>query len=204
MLKKLIFNKENSDLLAARIGGPAMIGGIQGWPLSPTGEELTLLMSLPAMFLKQYTNVNLPQDMIVSVFSYYSTKNYFLDTITYHGCLGEELDVVKQYTRVMIHQQGEEVYGGVEVPQRNMSVEEIAEDEQGYNGSKIDGNPEYLQAEEMDFTDCNFILQVYGGDFPEPFRDIFYLSDGVGYLFLPVDIESSKVNQAGLFFAQVT
>lgn len=45
--------------------------------------------------------------------------------------------------------------------------------------------------------DYAFVSQLYSGDFSEPFKDIFYLSDAVGYLFLKKDGSGE-----GLFFVQ--
>jgi hypothetical protein len=90
----------------------------RNWPHTPAGEALTLLMSLPAAFLKQYMGANLPETM----------------------------------------------------------------------------------TEELQTADYQFALQVYGGDFPAPFQDIFYLSDSIGYVFLPNQAEQ----RTGLFFTQAS
>jgi hypothetical protein len=201
MINKLSFITGTS-LLEARIGGPAMLGGIQAWPVSPEGENLSLLMSLPATFINQYTVAHLLDDMMVSVFSYYSKEEYFLDMITYHG--SEDLDIVRKYTKVLIHRQGQAVCNGFEIPQRLIVVEEQAGDEQNYSGSKIGEKPVFLQSEKLHFEDYHFTLQVYGGDFPVPFQDIFYLSDSVGYLFLPIAAQHETDPQIGLFFTQAT
>lgn len=39
-------------------------------------------------------------------------------------------------------------------------------------------------------------MQIYGGDFPEEFQDIFYLDDAIGYLFLS---KEEKANDVGVF-----
>ena len=40
-----------------------------------------------------------------------------------------------------------------------------------------------------------FVMQLYSSDFPEPFKDIFYLTDAVGCLLLKKDGSGN-----GLFF----
>lgn len=62
-------------------------------------------------------------------------------------------------------------------------------------------NPVFLQNEELELDSYQFCMQIYAGDFPEEFQDIFYLSDSIGYLFLSKEENS---NDAGLFFTQCT
>lgn len=53
-----------------------------------------------------------------------------------------------------------------------------------YNGSLFGANPVFLQEEKLELASYQFCMQIYGGDFPEEFQDIFYLDDAIGYLFL--------------------
>ncbi|MNP03423.1 hypothetical protein D3C76_953070 [compost metagenome] len=46
-------------------------------------------------------------------------------------------------------------------------------------------------------AEYDFLCQFYSSDFSDPFKDIFYLTDAVGYLFLKKDRSGS-----GVFFVQ--
>ena len=62
-------------------------------------------------------------------------------------------------------------------------------------------NPVFLQEEKLELASYQFCMQIYGGDFPEEFQDIFYLDDAIGYLFLS---KEEKANDVGVFFVQCT
>ena len=66
------------------------------------GEELQLVASLPAKFLGVEGGAE-----YVSVFSFYSRDDYFLDRITYHGD-PEEMEIIKRggATQVVFHEKG--------------------------------------------------------------------------------------------------
>ena len=55
--------------------------------------------------------------------------------------------------------------------------------------------------EKLELASYQFCMQIYGGDFPEEFQDIFYLDDAIGYLFLS---KEEKANDVGVFFVQCT
>ncbi|PAJ80977.1 hypothetical protein DF156_11820 [Burkholderia ubonensis] len=64
-----------------------------------------------------------------------------------------------------------------------------------FHGSGIGGRPGLLQDEDLSLPqDFEFAIQLYSGDFPDGWTDIFGLSDALGYLF--VATKSGK----GLFF----
>ena len=79
--------------------------------------------------------------------------------------------------------------------------EEGLDDIEIYCGSLIGDKPSLLQVEDMGLDDYQFCLQIYSGDFPKGFHDVFSLSDSVGYLFLNINVEQ---NHAGVFFTQCT
>jgi hypothetical protein len=175
------------------------------WPSAPDGLPLTLVMSMPASFLKINAGIDLPSDLFVSVFSYYSRSEYFLDSITYHGS-PEELDWLRRgYTRVIVHKLGRELPGLNPIPP--VAVE-VGSDELDpatpFGGSKIGGEPMLLQSEPLALENEEFILQVYGGNFPAPYQGIFGLSDAVGYLYIDRIRWGTKPEDAGTFFVQVT
>ena len=70
-----------------------------------------------------------------------------------------------------------------------------------YYGSLFGANPVFLQEEKLELASYQFCMQIYGGDFPEEFQDIFYLDDAIGYLFLS---KEEKANDVGVFFVQCT
>lgn len=63
------------------------------------------------------------------------------------------------------------------------------------------GDPELLQKEQLQLDNYQFCMQIYGGDFPEEFENIFDLEDAIGYLFLSKETEA---DDEGLFFVQCT
>lgn len=61
-----------------------------------------------------------------------------------------------------------------------------------------DSAPHGMIVPETLTVEYEFICQLYSSDFSEPFKDIFYLTDAVGYLFL------KKWEREGVFlFKQV-
>ena len=183
-----------------------MIGSILEWPTAPDGAPLTLVMSIPVTFLNEHAGCNLPQEMFVSVFSHYSDREYFLDTITYHGS-ADELEVIREgFTRVILHKKGTEEFGIVQVPAIAIDIENSEPDNNKQSTiSKLGGEPDLLQAEPLDLGREKFILQIYGSNFPKPYQGIFGLSDAIGYLFIdPYQKISENFSDIGTFFVQVT
>lgn len=175
---------EDSDI--PRIGGAALIGGRE-WPRNPDGEKLVLILSIPISFLGVNSNKH------ISVFTTYDKEEYFLDLITYHGDEEEFNNIINGYTSVLIHEKSDAVNGEIILPA--LKLEHTNEDDWGSNINPTD----YLQAEELAFTEeysCK--LQLYGGDFPDDYKDIFYLSDAIGYLLIDEGMDK------GLFFVQAT
>lgn len=200
MANKISIQTPCKDIKAPRIGGGALIGNVCAWPCTPGGVPLTLVLSLPTDFVNNHIGSRLPGGKFVSVFSYYSKDDYFLDYICYHGN-PEELKLLKTgYTKTLIHDDGAETFAGALIPPMRIDVTSASEDLDTYQGSKIGGNAGLLQNEPISLDGLDFALQLYGGDFPEPFRDIFFLSDAVGYLYVP----SLPNETSGFFFAQTT
>jgi hypothetical protein len=204
--KKLSFANLCLDPKLPRIGGGALIGSLSAWPSAPSGNPLSLVASLPTEFLNENAALALPKNHFISVFSYYDADEYFLDSLTYHGS-AEELEWIKKgFTRVLIHEPAEEVFGTVTIPAMTLNLESM---ELGalttYTGSKIGGEPGLLQAEPLALCSEKFALQLYGGCFPASHKDIFGLSDAVGYLFIKSDASDiADKSDMGTFFVQVT
>jgi len=182
----------------AYIGGKSLLPSDIMWPKNPKGENLVLIMTIPTNFLNKYLNNQFTRDKIISVFTTYDKKNYFLDTIVYHGD-DEGLNNIKEgFTRVIFHDIDDTARNECEceIPKRLFELEMI-EDEGECGGSKLGGRPCLLQNKTLKLDDYEFVLQIYGGDFPGNYDDIFYLSDSMGYLYL-----SNKGD--GVFFTQCT
>lgn len=185
----------------ARIGGGALIGGVCPWPVGLSGHPLVLVASLPAAFVQAATGVDIGADRFVSVFTSYVEGSYFLDEITYDGD-PVELGLLRQgATRVLVHARGAPVHGPVEVPARRIHVDAAGRSPEA--STFVGGEPVLLQEEDLDVDGLVFALQIYGGDLPEPFRGLFYLTDAIGYLYVPRE-PAGGVDDSGLFFAQVT
>jgi hypothetical protein len=209
--RKLELTSAQPAAAEARIGGGALIGGIAEWPASPFGNPLVLVASLPASFLTAHAGIDIGPGRFASVFTTYTKGQYFLDQITYHGDSAELALLRKGTTQVWVHDHGSLLHGAVEVPAHGLDVlaetdpegEEYGEDDIPNPDSLLGGEPRFLQEENLALESLVFALQLYGGDLPEPFRDLFYLTDGVGYLYLPAK-PSAGLDRGGLFFVQVT
>lgn len=215
MSVEIIFRDVENESNAPRLGGYSFLPENMDWPLNPDGDKLTLVLSLPTDFLNKTRDVNLPKEHVLSVFTTYRREDYFLDVITFHGDNEELQNIKKGYTRVLLHEAGnirneseflipaQEFILGDEL---NLDLEEEVDGEdlddiEIYCGSLIGNTPALLQIENLGLDDYQFCLQIYGGDFPEEFRDIFSLSDSTGYLFVNKNVDQ---NDAGVFFTQCT
>ncbi|MEQ6357063.1 DUF1963 domain-containing protein [Lysinibacillus sp. M3] len=211
---EVIFNGVENESNVARLGGYSFLPENLDWPLNPDGDKLTLVLSLPTDFLNETLHINLPKEQVLSVFTTYKKDDYFLDSITFHGDQEELKNIKKGYTKVLLHKAGDirnesdflipaqKFILGEEVDLDFEDVdEEDLDDIEIYCGSLIGDKPSLLQVEEMGLDDYQFCLQIYGGDFPEGFHDVFSLSDSVGYLFLNKKVDQKHV---GVFFTQCT
>ncbi|MFB7157388.1 DUF1963 domain-containing protein [Lysinibacillus sp. NPDC056232] len=218
MSVEIIFENVGNESVVPRIGGYSFLPKNIDWPLNPNGDKLTLVLSLPTNFLNKTLNLNLPNERILSVFTTYKKDDYFLDLITFHGDK-EELKNIKQgFTRVLLHEVGDirnesdflipaqEFILGDEVEIEDLEYSEELDEEdfddiEIYCGSLIGSKPSLLQLEDLGLDNYQFCIQIYGGDFPEGFHNIFSLSDSIGYLFLNKDNDQ---NDPGVFFTQCT
>jgi len=184
MAYKIKFAKPCYDNESARIGGEAFIGGIADWPETPEGFPMTLVMSSPARFLNRYAGFQLLEDLFVSVFTYYSKDDYFLDLITYHGNQSE-LDTIRDgYTKVLLHKKGKALSGAITVPPMSIDVDERDVDSDRFQEPKVGGKPDQLQPGLLALDEQRFALQLYGNVFPYPYRDIFFMPEALAYLFV--------------------
>lgn len=205
LVKKLSFLHPCLDSKIPRIGGVALIGGLVGWPETPEKIPLTLIMSLSTQFLNENAGFDLPVNHYVSVFTYYSKDDYFLEYITYHGIQNELDNIRKGYTKVVFHAEGNEVAGPITIPAMAIEIDSVDPCDAEFQESKIGGQPDYLQNEFLSLGNEKFALQLYGSDFPAPYTDIFFLPEALGYIFIDENRTlASSISDAGTFFIQVT
>jgi hypothetical protein len=180
MYQALTCQPFSGDLEAPRIGGPALLPADLAWPVNPLGDPLYCVASLPGWFLDDYAGFDLGPERFVTIFTTYSTREYFLDRIT-------ELDWVRAgFTRVLVHGLGpERIEADAAIPLRDIAIaRQFGEDAEINAGAKIGGVPGLVQNEVPNLDGARYALQFYGADFPVPFDDIFYHTDALGYLWL--------------------
>ncbi|WP_238591809.1 DUF1963 domain-containing protein [Pseudomonas abietaniphila] len=177
------------------------IAKVSKWPLNPEGEPLLLIATIKCAELKQRTKLDsLPNDGVLSIFSTYNKKDYFLENITYSGDPSELEALRAGYTSVIFNVGADETVSPVaSIPGENkeLQVREVLEDEFPVFSMCSQSLPKGLSVPEDFIRDYEFIMQIYSSDFAEPFEDAFYLTDAVGYLFL-----NRNGSGDGLFFVQ--
>jgi len=200
MSKGISFEVVGNEENIMRIGGMSFLPEGMEWPVNPNGEKLVLILSIPTNFLNGKLGYDYPKDKMISVFTTYNSDDYFLDSIVYHGS-GDELNNIKNgFTKVILHDVGASRNDSdYLIPARKLIVGEESDFTDGCEATFLGGEPAFLQNENLEVDAYQFCLQIYGGDFPEEFQDIFYLSDAIGYLFLNREYDA---NDIGLFFAQ--
>lgn len=196
------FEKVDNELNILRIGGKSFLPPDVEWPTDPNGEKMVFIFNIPTNFLNSTLQFNYPKDQVISVFTTYNREDYFLDSIVYNGDIEELQNIKNGYTKVILH--------SVASPRNDadflISAREIVIDKEMNEfddnyGSLFGANPVFLQEEKLELASYQFCMQIYGGDFPEEFQDIFYLDDAIGYLFLS---KEEKANDVGVFFVQCT
>ena len=67
-----------------------------------------------------------PSGMVISVFTTYNTKDYFLDSIVYHGDMEELKNIKNDFTKVILHSVGSPRNDSDNlIPTRAVSSEEV-------------------------------------------------------------------------------
>jgi uncharacterized protein YwqG len=197
MQYKLTFDENKSNNGIAYIGGQSFLPNNIDWPKNQNGENLVLIITVSTDFLNKYFYNRFSPNKIVSVFTTYNKNDYFLDSITYNGDDSELENINNGFTKVIIHDIGnfERNESEFEIPKKYFKLIPLENNETN-NGSKIGGKPFLLQNKNLKLDDFEYILQIYGNDFPEEYNDIFYLNDSMGYLYIK--------NGDGIFFTQCT
>ena len=195
-------DKVDNEKNILRMGGKSFLPQEIEWPMNPNGEKLTLIFSLPTNILNEQLKVKYTKDMVFSVFTTYNPDDYFLDSIVYHGDKEELAHIQKGFTKVILHSIGSpRNESDFLIPARKIELGKEIHEINEYYGSLFGTEPSFLQNEKLELESYQFCMQVYGGDFPEEYEDIFCLDDAIGYLFL-----AKKENQDddGVFFVQCT
>ncbi len=187
-------------------GEPIIIlGGVGAkvveWPLNPEGEPLVLVAAINCSELKVATKLDsIPKDGVLYIFSTYSKSEYFLESISYSGDASELKNILDGYTRVVFGGGVDmKISPGESIPEVNTVLRdrEISSDEFPVFSLISKTPPNGFNIPKEIGQDYDFSLQLYSSDFPDPFKDIFYLTDAVGYLLLKKDGSGE-----GLFFVQ--
>ncbi|MBP0953985.1 DUF1963 domain-containing protein [Pseudomonas sp. 20GA0080] len=188
---KEITVEENADSSIVVLGGNS--AKISAWPLNPDGEKLVLVATIDCKSLAASVNYRcVPKNGFIYVFSTYSKSDYFLENITYSGDPSELDSILEGYTAVVLSSAecSTEKSGAVEsIPRVGTSLvdKEVSDDEFPVFSMLSDKVPNGTNLPDDIMAEYDFFMQLYSSDFPEPFQDIFYLTDAVGCLLLKKD-----------------
>ncbi|AHG43354.1 hypothetical protein N018_25225 [Pseudomonas syringae CC1557] len=158
-----------------------------------------LIATIECANLKKYSGFNsIPEEGVLYVFSTYSRSDYFLDNVTYSGDTSELELILSGYTLVIMGNSDSEIVSPTEsVPKvhTDFKEREVGNDEYPVFSMLTNTPPNGVALPPELQEEYEFVMQLYSSDFPEPFKDIFYLTDAVGCLLLKKDGSGS-----GLFF----
>ncbi|KAA4737643.1 hypothetical protein F3B47_24090 [Bacteroides fragilis] len=196
MVKTLTINRQispNSNL--PRIGGDSFLPLEFDWPSNSNGDKLTLIFSLPSLFLNKHCGLNLAENEYISVFSTYN-NDYFLDDVIDNGDISDSKEIYQNFTRVIRHPIG---------CCRNESINKLDSfliEAKEYNPNdiytRIGGAPVFLQSPVSDVAFMRFCFQLNCEILPKKISNILYLEDAVGYLF----INANNKDIFGCYFGQ--
>ncbi|SDI64348.1 protein of unknown function [Pseudomonas flavescens] len=180
-----------------------MLGGasakLTDWPVNPDGAPLVLVATLECAPLRQFLEYNaIPRAGVMYVFSTYSRSGYFLDNLTYSGDPAELDAIVSGYTLVTLANADSDIVSPSEpVPARRVTFKDTEVEAGTYPVfSMLTDTPPHGIALPLALQkEYDFVMQLYSSDFPDPFTDLFYLTDAVGCLLLKKDGSGD-----GLFF----
>lgn len=180
-----------------------VIGGgsvkLNTWPMNPNGEALVLIATIECASLrKTHNSRSIPQEGILYIFSTYSSSDYFLDNVTYSGNASELESISSGYTLVIMKNSDSEITSPEHIiPKTNTTFKDKEVQEGDYPVFSMLTNtpPNGVKLPSDLLEEYEFVMQLYSSDFPDPFKDIFYLTDAVGCLLLKIDGSGD-----GLFF----
>lgn len=182
------------------LGGDA--ARVEHWPHNPDGEPLMLVATIDCRRALQRTQAtSLPAEGVLYVFSTYSATDYFLDNITSDAAVMQHPTRPSGYTAVLPGGDHELKYSPVPGIEQRAAV--LAERSLGQNDIPACSlicttAPHWAPVEPHIGADYEFFCQFYSSDFPEPFTDLFCLTDAVAHLYLRK--ADSQAQAPGLFF----
>lgn len=196
MMNDITFTKSTeSNSTVPRIGGKSFVPA-HLWSKDEDGNPMLFIASIPAETVAQVL-IEVEENTFFSIFSTYSREDYFLDKVIYNCNDEEELNIIRQNTQIIYHQKDE----AINLSEHEIPAFEFAFSDNSNDGNFLGGSPEFLQ-EELVFEGYTFLMQFYAGNFPEGYRNILYLADAFGYVFIKDEL---KINEtAGLYFGQCT
>lgn len=156
---------------------------------------MTLIFSLPALFLNNHCGLDLAENEYISVFSTYN-NDYFLDDVIDNGDMADSKEIYQNFTRVIRHPKG---------CCRNESIHKLDSfliEAEEYNPNdiytRVGGEPLFWQSPVRDAAFMKFCFQFNCKSLTKEIADILYLEDAVGYLFL----NAHKEDIYGCYFGQ--
>ncbi len=190
--------EKTSDL--QRFGGYSFLPKYLEWPINSNNEKLTLIFSIPTLFLNKHCNTDLEENKFLSVFSTYN-DDYFLDEVIDNGDIFNETEnIFGDFTQVILHDKGiTRNESNYIVPSHLIEMIPAQNNEYTMENSKLGGQPIYLQNEVEEAKIMTFCFQFYTGNLPK-FKNILFLEDAISYLF--VSNKGEKFD--GIFFGQCT
>lgn len=191
---------------AGTAAGGITLGGnaarVEHWPYNPDGEPLMLVATIDCQQALQRTQAtSLPAEGVLYVFSTYSTTDYFLDDITRDAAVMQQPTRPSGYTAVLPGGNYELKYSpvpGIEQRTAVLAERSLGQDDIPAGSLICTASPHWAPAEPYIDADYEFFCQFYSSDFPEPFTDLFYLTDAVAHLYLRR--ADSQAQAPGLFF----
>lgn len=196
---KEFVTSDNHDDACLIIGGDS--AKINSWPVNPEGEFLLLVATIKSRLFKKITKFDsIPNEGDVYVFSTYSESEYFLENITYSGDEAEFNSIINAYTCVLVqNSESLEKSPTKTIPVKYLTLKEKMVDDDSYPVfSMVSASvPKGVSISSNLLKEYQFVMQIYSSDFPEPYEDIFYLTDAVGCLMLKKDGSGE-----GFFFVQ--
>lgn len=176
---------------------------IESWPKNPEGKDLTLMFSFDCKAVRDtMQRSDLPPEGFLHVFSTYDPEEYFLDLITYDQ-VNQQKDV-PSYTLVVHSNTGRTCHSPrASIPLQYADLVEgtIGDEEISVASLFADDAPVGAMIPRTLEDHYSFLCQIYASDFPSPYQDALYLTDGVGYLFVNKNLGNERAD--GCFFVQV-
>lgn len=202
--RALKFSENFDNYSIGFFGGGCPLGNHMQWPTDPMGHKLVHAFSLVSDAIEGVNGLTIPKGYLLSVFLTYKPGEYFLDSICYHGDSSELQDLNSGYMSVILHKPDiKEVNLSPSLLPRVCINIDVSHPIESNQGSRIGGEPGYLQIEEINIDNMKFVLQIRGDSLPEKAKDLFFSEANIGYLFISEKLKR-ETKFAGLFFSQTT